>query len=144
MLVRNVLQRKGRWVATVAGSAPVLEAARLLSRHGIGALVVSDDGRTIDGILSERDIVRGVASHGPGVLDAPVASLMTTEVHTCRPTDTLDALMAIMTERRIRHLPVLENGELVGIVSIGDVVSQRVDELQAEARALHEYLLGGR
>lgn len=144
MLVRNILQRKGRWVATVAGATPVVEAARELSRHGIGAVVVSDDGRTIQGILSERDIVRGVAEQGPAALDRPVASFMTTEVHTCQPDDTVDSLMAIMTERRFRHLPVVEGGEMVGIVSIGDVVSRRVEELQTEAQALHEYLRSGR
>jgi CBS domain-containing protein len=144
MLVRNVVQRKGSWVATVPTTAPVSQAARELSRHGIGAVVVSNDGSAIEGILSERDIVRGIAEHGPTALELPVTVLMTDEVLTCRPDDTVDSLMAIMTSHRFRHLPVVDDDGLAGIISIGDVVNHRVEELQTEARTLHDYIETGR
>jgi CBS domain-containing protein len=144
MLVRNVVQRKGSWVATVPTTAPVSQAARELSRHGIGAVVVSNDSSTIEGILSERDIVRGIAEHGPTALELPVTVLMTDEVLTCRSDDTVDSLMAIMTSHRCRHLPVLDDDGLAGIISIGDVVNHRVEELQVEARTLHDYIESGR
>jgi CBS domain-containing protein len=144
MLVRSIVQRKGDWVATVAPDTPVSQAVGELSRHGVGALVVSSDGSTIAGILSERDVVRGVANHGTAALDLAVAELMTEEVLTCRLDETVDSLMAIMTSNRCRHLPVVDGDVLVGIVSIGDVVNHRVEELQVEARTLHDYIETGR
>jgi CBS domain-containing protein len=144
MLVRSILQRKGADVVTIDDDATVGEAARTLAKHGIGALVIASDEQGVRGILSERDIVRGLATQGLAVLDAPVGNLMTTVVATCSPDDGLDLLMATMTDQRVRHLPVLEDGRLAGIVSIGDVVKYRVDELQVEAQTLHDYIETGR
>jgi CBS domain-containing protein len=143
MLVRSILQQKGDDVVTIDARSTIGDAARTLAERRIGALVVADDG-SLRGILSERDIVRGIAAQGLDVLAAPVASLMTTAVRTCTLDDTADGLMATMTEQRIRHLPVVEQGALVGIVSIGDVVKHRVEELQVEAQTLHDYLETGR
>lgn len=144
MLVRAILQAKGADVVTIDDDATVGEAARTLAKHGIGALVVASAEHGVQGILSERDIVRGLATQGLAVLDAPVGSLMTTVVATCAPEDGLDALMATMTDQRVRHLPVLDDGRLAGIISIGDVVKHRVDELQVEAQTLHDYIETGR
>jgi CBS domain-containing protein len=143
MLVRSILRQKGADVVVVDQGETIDTAARLLAEHHIGALVIAPGGR-IRGILSERDIVRGVATLGPAVLDASVASLMTTVVASCGLDDSADDLMAVMTEQRIRHLPVVDGGRLVGIVSIGDVVKHRVAELQTEAQTLHDYLETGR
>jgi CBS domain-containing protein len=106
--------------------------------------VVSTDGATIDGILSERDIARGLAHHGAAVLERTVGDLMTSEVTTCVANDTVDQLMATMTDLRIRHVPVVESGRLAGIVSIGDVVKWRLGELEQENHTLHEYIVLGR
>lgn len=144
MMVGYILERKGTDVATITSSATVSVAADLLTKKRIGALVVSDDGRAIDGIVSERDIVRAVAEHGPGVLMRRVSEIMSSPVLTCRPDATADSLMALMTERRVRHLPVLVDGELAGLISIGDVVKYRVDELQTETRTLLDYISNGR
>ena len=144
MLVRTILAQKGTEVATVVPSSTVAAAVAELGRQRIGALVVSPDGRAIEGILSERDVVRGLAELGPGVLDQPVSALMTAEVTTCVSDDTADILMGLMTERRIRHLPVVESGSLCGLISIGDVVKARVGELQVETQTLHEYIHTGR
>lgn len=143
MHIRQLLQRKGSLVVTIAADLSVLEASRELGRYGVGALVVTGDDDACAGILSERDIARAVARHGAAALDLAVDSIMTTEVTTCAPGDTTDALAEVMTSRRIRHLPVVEDGRLVGIVSIGDIVKHRLDDLQAETRALHDYLYAG-
>ena len=155
MLIRHILHSKGSDVATIGPTATVAAAVALLRDRNIGALVVTD-GDDIAGILSERDIVRALADAdagadagpeggaGAGVLERPVADLMTTVVATCGPRATADELMRVMTDRRIRHIPVLEAGALVGIVSIGDVVKSRIDELQTEADTLHDYLASGR
>jgi CBS domain-containing protein len=147
MLVRAILQQKGADVVTASDDETVEAAARRLATRRIGALVVTAEGAAggdVRGILSERDIVRGLAERGPAVLTAPVSSLMTTDVRTCGLDDGLEDLMATMTEHRIRHLPVLDGPALVGIVSIGDVVKHRVGELQVEARTLHDYIETGR
>ena len=152
MLIEHILHRKGREVETISPSASVSDAAVLLRDRNIGALVVipdeeAEDGVTVAGILSERDVVRalGVAdADSAAVLGQPVSSLMTTDVVTSEPRTTVDELMRLMTDRRIRHVPVLDGGELAGIVSIGDVVKSRIDELQEEADTLHEYLSSGR
>ena len=144
MRVSGILASKGSSVATIAPQASVAEAADELRRQGIGALVVSRDGASIDGIISERDVVYRVAESGRQVLDQPVASIMSTEVRTCAPDDTCDELMRVMTEERTRHLPVSVDGKLSGIVSIGDVVKRRVTELEDETRHLHDYIVTGR
>jgi len=140
VLVDHILERKGRVVATVAPEAPVSEALHTLRDANVGALVVSSDGRTVQGILSERDVVRGLAETGPALMQQPVSGLMQADVKTCCGTDTADELMHRMTEHRIRHLPVVEDGALAGIISIGDVVKTRVDELEREQSQLVDYI----
>lgn len=140
MHVAQILGRKGTSVATVAPTDTVTEAVRLLAEKGLGALVVSADGRSIDGILSERDIVRSLGTEGTNLLDVAVSQIMTASVRTCDPGDTVEKLMSLMTEHRIRHLPVEVDGELAGIVSIGDVVKERVTELEDESRQITDYI----
>lgn len=144
MRISSLLQTKGAAVATVAPSAPVSEVVHRLADHGVGALVVSDDGAGIVGIVSERDVVRRLHEHGGTVLERPVAEIMTVDVRTCGLGDLVEELMATMTEHRIRHVPVLDDGRLVGIVSIGDVVKVRLGELETERSTLLEYLHSGR
>jgi CBS domain-containing protein len=144
MQVGDILRQKGTAVATIQPEATVAEAVGALRQWSVGALVVSADGRTIDGIVSERDIVRALGGPRRTLLDQLVDSIMTTPVRTCGPTDRVEGLMALMTENRIRHLPVEVDGRLGGIVSIGDVVKSRLTELEHEARALEEYLHHGR
>jgi CBS domain-containing protein len=138
--ISQVLRRKGRDVATVDAGESVRSALALLAQHGIGALVVSADGERIDGILSERDIARGLHERGAGLLAEPVSSVMTPEVHTCPPTASVHELAQTMTDHRVRHVPVVDGGRLVGIVSIGDVVKARLDELEAERASLVDYI----
>jgi CBS domain-containing protein len=140
MLVSAILARKGHDVFTVGPDASIGDATELLRVHGIGALVVSDDGDAVIGILSERDVVRRLAASGPDVLVQTVASVMTGAVVTCAPTDSTEHLMETVTIRRIRHLPVVDDGRLVGLVSIGDVVASRVHELEEEAQLLRDYI----
>lgn len=140
MRIAKLLEAKGAGVATVAPTATVAEVVDELARHGVGALVVSADGRAVEGIVSERDVVRRLADRGPGVLTEPVAAIMATEVQVAGPDDAVESLMALMTDRRIRHVPVLHDGALVGIVSIGDVVKHRLDELEGDKRALVDYI----
>jgi CBS domain-containing protein len=140
MNVESILRGKGRDVTTVAPEASIATAVALLRRHAIGALVVSRDGAAIDGILSERDVVTGLADHGIAVLELPVAQLMSRQVITCQREDKVADLAALMTERRIRHLPVVDNGALAGIVSIGDVVKHRIDEVEGEASSMREFI----
>ena len=142
MNVETILKTKGAVVVTIAPSATISEAVALLSRKRIGALVVSTDGREPLGILSERDIVQGLGQRGASLLDAKVDELMTRSVITCAPQDRLADLMALMTERRIRHLPVLDGGRLAGVVSIGDVVKNRLDEMEWESSSLKTYIAG--
>src|SRR5882672_6399018 len=132
MNVETILRSKGRRVATIRSDATVSEAVNTLGSYGIGALVVSDDGETVDGIISERDIVAALAEDG--------AALLTRRVGTCEPNETVAELMAEMTNRRIRHFPVVEDGRLCGIVSIGDVVKSRLDEIEYEARSLRSFI----
>lgn len=140
MRVNEVLRRKGGAVVTIAPDRDVRELLALLAEHGIGALVVSADGSAVDGIVSERDVVRHLHSDGVGVLDAAVSTIMTVDVRSCAPTDAVDELMTVMTEQRIRHLPVVVDGRLTGIVSIGDVVKHRIAEVQAERDQLTAYI----
>ncbi len=126
-------------VVTVSPDAGVRELLRLLSEHNVGALVVSSDGVRLDGIVSERDVVRRLHADGT-VVDNTVGAIMTTVVETCTPATPLDEVMLTMTERRMRHVPVLDDGRLVGIVSIGDVVKHKIDQLQFERDQLDSYV----
>jgi CBS domain-containing protein len=144
MKVSGILASKGTAVATIAPGACVADAADELRRHGVGALVVSTDGQAIDGIISERDIVFRLSETGEQVLREPVSAVMTAEVRTCAMDDTCDELMRVMTEQRTRHLPVVADGKLAGIISIGDVVKRRVTELEDETRQMHDYIVTGR
>ncbi|HZT86349.1 MAG TPA: CBS domain-containing protein [Stellaceae bacterium] len=143
MNVETILRHKGRSVATIRPEASVATAVDVLHARGIGALVVSHNGRSVDGILSERDVVLGLARFGEELLSLTVAEVMTTPVVTCDPDDSVGDLMAEMTNRRIRHLPVMSEGRLCGIVSIGDVVKSRVDEIEYEAHSLRTFIAGG-
>jgi CBS domain-containing protein len=138
--IGQLLRRKGHDVATIDGSRSVRDALAALAEHGIGALVVSADGRAIDGILSERDVARGLHERGAGLLGDPISSVMTPEVHTCTPHVQLTGLARLMTDERVRHVPVVDDDALVGIVSIGDVVKARLDELEEERRQLVDYI----
>ena len=142
MRVTEVLRLKGGSVITISPERSVRDLLGSLAEHRIGALVVSADGSSVDGIVSERDIVRALHEGGDAILDGPVAAIMTAEVHTCSPHDQVDELTNVMTERRIRHLPVLVDGRLVGIVSIGDVVKHRIAEVQDERDQLTAYIRG--
>ena len=140
MRINDVTRHKGTDVVTITPDASVGDLLDLLSRNGIGAVVVSQDGRAVEGIVSERDVVRHLQARGAVVLDVLVADIMTSEVATCAPTDDVEQLMRQMTELRVRHVPVVENGVLHGIVSIGDLVKHRIDELQLERDELVGYL----
>ncbi|MEZ5244863.1 MAG: CBS domain-containing protein [Acidimicrobiales bacterium] len=142
MLISEVLRRKGNAVATVDPAATITEVVEALARVGVGALVVSGDGRRVDGIISERDVVRALAAHGRDAVDRTAQEVMTREVVTCSETATIEQLMTEMTERRFRHVPVTDDGELIGIVSIGDVVNARVRTLETETRQLTNYISG--
>ena len=143
MNVQSIIGGKSPVVATITQTATLRQAIDQLTERRIGALVVSGDGKAIEGIISERDIVRAASTSGPTALDGAVGSVMSTDVVTCSAGDGVDRLMALMTERRIRHLPVVdERGHLAGIVSIGDVVKARLSELEQENHALSEYITG--
>lgn len=140
MQVDNILQSKGMTVLTVATHAPVSEAVRILNEHHIGAVVVLADNGAVAGILSERDVVRRLGDDPAGLLKRAVREIMTSEVITCGRRTEVSELMEQMTKYRIRHIPVVEDGELVGIVSIGDVVKRKIEETEQEALALREYI----
>ena len=140
MTVREILRAKGSQVLTAAAAARVAEVARLLVEHNVGAAVCVDERGRVVGILSERDIVRGLCGAGAAVLDQRADELMSPGVVTCSPDDAVSELMATMTHRRIRHLPVLHAGQLAGIVSIGDLVKSRLEETESEANSLREYI----
>ncbi len=142
MNVETILRHKGNWVATIRRDATVADAVDLLNRERIGALVVSDDGESADGILSERDIVRALAEHADELMSQPVGELMSRAVFTCEPGDSVGQLMEEMTSRRIRHFPVLRDGRLCGIVSIGDLVKSRLDEIEFEAELMRSFIAG--
>jgi CBS domain-containing protein len=138
--ITQLLRRKGSDVATVDGAESVRTALALLADHGVGALVVSADGRAIEGIVSERDVVRALHERGADLLTEPVSSVMTAEVVTCGPGVGVEELARTMTDHRVRHVPVVDGGVLVGIVSIGDVVKARLDELESERAQLVDYI----
>lgn len=139
MRIQELLNGKGSDVVTVTSDATIGQLVQVLADHRIGAVVVVDDG-AITGIISERDVVRALPGGTEGLLDRPVSGLMTSTVRTCAPTDEVQALAAQMTEHRMRHLPVVDGDELVGIVSIGDIVKSRLDELQSERDHLESYI----
>jgi CBS domain-containing protein len=140
MNVAAILKQKGRAVMTVPPTITLLDAAKKLSHRRVGALVVVGARGELSGIISERDIIRALSDAGPECLSRPVAESMTRQVVTCLETDTLDELMALMTARRFRHLPVVTDGDLVGLVSIGDVVKHHVAEIEMEATAMRDYI----
>jgi CBS domain-containing protein len=142
VLISEVLQRKGNAVATVVPDATLTDVVAALAQYGVGALVVSSDGHTVEGIISERDVVRALASHDRDVVDQTAAEFMTRDVVTCSESATIEQLMTEMTERRFRHVPVTAEGSLIGIVSIGDVVNARVRNLETETRQLTNYISG--
>ncbi len=142
MLVRHIVSVSGADVATTRPDATIADAAKLLKERNVGALVITTEDGRLAGILSERDLVRGLPDHGADLLALKVKDRMTAEVTTCTPDDRVDAIMKLMTDGRFRHLPVVEEGKLVGIVSIGDVVKSRLEELESETTTLREYIAG--
>ena len=142
MNVHTILRTKGKSVVTIHPNATVERAVAVLRLSGIGALVVSDDGENVVGILSERDIVEALGRLGGELLAVSVAEVMTSPVVTCEPEDSVAELMAEMTNRRIRHFPVLDDGRLQGIVSIGDLVKNRLDEIEFEAHSMRSFIAG--
>ena len=143
MLVSQILDSKStRQVFSIGSSTTIAEAATELDRLGVGALVVSDDGIGSDGIVSERDIVRAIGKQGKGCLDQEVRSIMSQDVICCKLDDTADEVLATMTERRFRHMPVMKQDSMVGVISIGDVVKAKVDELNMERDALTGMISG--
>ncbi|MCG7320449.1 MULTISPECIES: CBS domain-containing protein [Arsenicicoccus] len=140
MKISDVVKSKGSDVVTMRPDATVGELLTLLADHNIGAVVVSDDGTSVSGIVSERDVVRHLGRSGAGVLQEPVSTIMTVEVHTCSFGDEIEDLAGSMTERRIRHVPVIEDGRLAAIVTIGDVVKHRISQLQDERDHLVGYI----
>lgn len=140
MRIGDILEQKGSVVATIDGDATVADAVAELARHGVGALVISSDGAHIDGIVSERDIVRQLDGDRDDLLGRPVRDIMSTPVHTVGPDDEVGAVMTTMTNLRVRHLPVTLDGALVGIVSIGDVVKHTIEQLQLDRKLLEDYI----
>jgi CBS domain-containing protein len=140
MLISDVMRSKGDLVVTVAPDQSVKALIDLLDEHRIGAAVVSNDGKTIAGIVSERDVVRRLHRDGAAVLEQQVSDIMTADVRTCAPEDNIEHTARVMTDARVRHLPVVSGGELVAIISIGDVVKHRIDELQVERDQLVDYI----
>ncbi|MDQ0380028.1 CBS domain-containing protein [Amycolatopsis thermophila] len=142
MRIADLLRNKGHWVATVRPESSITDLLAGLAEHNVGAMVVAgEDG--IAGIVSERDVVRKLHERGPALLERPVSEIMTTVVATCTPRDSVDDLSVLMTQRRVRHVPVVEGGRLVGIVSIGDVVKTRMEELEATQQQLAAYIAQG-
>lgn len=142
MKINDVIKSKGTAVITARSDSSVAELVALLSEHRIGAVVVTDDGQSVTGIAGERDVVQALARYGASALDRSIGEIMGTEIHTCKPDDEIEAVAGSMTQHRARHLPVLESGRFVAIVSIGDIVKSRIDQLQAEREHLVNYLHG--
>ncbi len=143
MTVAVMLARKGHDVVTVHPDDKMIDVCRLLETRGIGAIVVTDDAGAVAGIISERDFVRALAREGAGFLDQPVAAYMTGDVVTCELEDSVPDVMGRMTEGKFRHMPVVEDGRLVGVVSIGDAVKHRIAEVEAESQAMRAYIATG-
>lgn len=143
MNIDTVLQAKGRHVETTLPDAPILDVAQHMRVRRIGALVVSRDGHHLEGIISERDIVLGLAHDGSNLLRMKAGQVMTKSVITCSPTDSIAHVMAVMTQRRVRHLPVVDAGRLCGMISIGDIVKNRLEELEVQTNVLRDVYLAG-
>lgn len=141
MTVTGILNRKGGAVLTVSQTAPISEAIEKMHREKVGALVVSIDNRTLQGIVSERDVLAALATRGAALMNLKVEDIMTRRVESCTPDDSLKRVMSIMTERRFRHMPVLNDDGLCGMVSIGDVVKQRLEEAELETNVAREVLI---
>jgi CBS domain-containing protein len=144
MRINDLLRVKGTQVVTVTPDTKVRRLLAVLAEHRIGAVVVSRDGTAVDGIVSERDIVQALARRGAAVMSEPVTAIYTAKVYTVTPQTPIEDVMRLMTERRVRHAPVVVDGRLQGIVSIGDVVKIRIGELETERTALTDYITGAR
>lgn len=142
MRVADLLKNKGDKIISIPAGCTVADAVKVLCDHKIGAAVVLDEDGSLVGILSERDVTRGLGLEGAALLDQPATKLMTSDVMTCKPEDSTDAIMRTMTDGRFRHMPVMKDGALCGIISIGDVVKGRIDDLENEASAMREYIAG--
>lgn len=145
MIVQNILiSKKNAHVLTIRPDDTILKLVQLLRLESVGAMIVSRDGHALDGIISERDVVRALATDENKLLTLPVSALMTHDIVTCSPKDTIAHVSHLMIERRVRHLPVMEGDQLVGVISIGDVLKHRVDEVQFEAAVLRDIAIAGR
>ena len=144
MKVGAILSQKGRKVITVKAYTKLMDVSHVLANNKIGCIVVVDDDENVVGVISERDIVRGLGDKGPEILTAPVVALMTEKVITCSEQDTVDDVMALMSTHRFRHMPVVENGQLVGIISIGDAVKTKIASAELEAEAMRDYIVARR
>ena len=144
MLVSDIMNVKGHEVKTIHSGDTALCLAKRLKSERVGALVVSDDGQSLDGIISERDLAYGLAVHGANLHGIAVSVLMTKAVITCSPKETIVDVMQVMTQRRVRHLPVLDGNRLIGLISIGDVLKHRLGEMQLEANVLRDYAIANR
>ncbi|MEL6962745.1 MAG: CBS domain-containing protein [Pseudomonadota bacterium] len=142
MFVRQILRSKGEAIVSIQPTARIADITALMSQKRIGAVVVLDARGQLVGIVSERDIAHGLAEHGAALLDMNASQIMTRDIVTCSPDDGIDRLMRKMTTGRFRHLPVMEKATLVGIVSIGDIVKHRLEELESEASLLQDYIAG--
>jgi len=143
MFVSDILSQKGGLVFSVTPATPMAEVSKQLSVRRIGSVLVLNEASSVVGIVSERDLVRALAAHGPKALELEARQIMTRDVVTCDPDDSIDEVMQAMTNGRFRHLPVVHRGELLGLVSIGDVVKARLEEAQHEAEALKAYIVAG-
>jgi CBS domain-containing protein len=142
MSIAQILKTKGNAVISINKDFPIIDGIKVMSEKRIGAVLVRNDAGEICGVLSERDIVRELAVSGKDLMDMPVSSIMTKEIFTCTSDQSVNEAMAIMTAKRFRHLPVVDDGELVGMISIGDVVKKRIAESENEAEALKLYIAG--
>lgn len=143
MNVASILRGKGSDIITANKTDNIADICKILGEKKIGAVLIVDQGNKVLGVISERDIVRGLAHSGDGCLKKQAHELMTTNVISCAPSDTIDEVMALMTDKRIRHLPVKEGEDLTGFISIGDVVKNRMDEVEREAAAMRDYIATG-
>ncbi len=144
MTVAQILRQKGNKVISVTGRDTILHALEVMKQHHIGAVLVLGPKNKITGVMSERDIVRALPDAGGSLLASPVSSLMTKDVITCTPDQSISDVMALMTKHRFRHMPVLKDGKLIGVISIGDAVKERISETEHEAEALRSYIVGDR